>query len=253
MRRPCVAGNWKMHMTVKESLALVKELRPGLVEFKSVDSVICPPFTALERVAKQLEETDISLGAQNLFWEEKGAYTGEISPLMIAELADHVIIGHSERRAYFQDTDEAVNKKIKAALAAGLKPILCVGETLKENEAGKTGEVVSRQLTSALEDLEEAQVREMMIAYEPVWAIGTGKAATPDGANQVIKTHIREELARLVSAEIAQEMRILYGGSVKPENARDFFQQPDIDGALVGGASLQAAAFIEITKVAAQG
>ena len=253
MRRPCVAGNWKMHMTVEESLALVKELRPGLVEFKSVDSVICPPFTALARVAKLLEETDISLGAQNLFWEEQGAYTGEISPLMVAELADHIIIGHSERRAYFQDTDEAVNKKIKAALGAGLKPILCVGETLDENEAGKTGEVVNRQLTSALEGIEEAHVRKMMIAYEPVWAIGTGKAATPDGANRVIKIHIREELARLVSPETAQEMRILYGGSVKPENARDFFQQPDIDGALVGGASLKAAAFIKITKVAAQG
>lgn len=253
MRRPCVAGNWKMHMTVEEALALVKELCPGLAEYQSVDSVICPPFTALAGVAKLLEETSISLGAQNLFWEEQGAYTGEISPLMVAELADHVIIGHSERRAYFQDSDEAVNKKIKAALGAGLKPILCVGETLDENEAGKTGEVVHRQLTSALEGLEEAQVRKMMIAYEPVWAIGTGKAATPDGANQVIKIHIREELAGLVSPETAQEMRILYGGSVKPENAKDFFQQPDIDGALVGGASLKAAAFIEITKVAAQG
>lgn len=252
MRRPCVAGNWKMHMTVEESLALVRELRPGLEECTSVDRVICPPFTALAKVAEMLEGTDISLGAQNLFWEEQGAFTGEISPLMVAELADQVIVGHSERRAYFQDTDKAVNNKIKAALGAGLKPILCVGETLDENEAGKTGEVVNRQLTSALEGLEEGHVRKMMIAYEPVWAIGTGKAATPDGANQVIKTHIREELARMVSPETAQEMRILYGGSVKPENAREFFQQPDIDGALVGGASLKAAAFIAITKAAAQ-
>lgn len=253
MRRPCVAGNWKMHLTVAQSLALVQELCPGLAEYKSVDCVICPPFTALAKVAEFLEGTDISLGAQNLFWEEKGAYTGEISPLMVAELADHVIIGHSERRAYFQDTDTAVNKKIKAALGAGIKPILCVGETLDENETGKTGEVVIRQLTSALEGLEEAHVRKMMIAYEPVWAIGTGRAATPVGANEVIQIHIREEIARLLSPEIAQEMRILYGGSVKPENAREFFQQPDIDGALVGGASLKAAAFIEITKVAAQG
>ena len=252
MRRLCVAGNWKMHKTVEESLALVRELIPGLKAYPSVDSVICPPFTALAKVAELLEDADISLGAQNLFWEEQGAYTGEISPLMIAELADHVIIGHSERRAYFQDTDDAVNKKVKAALAAGLRPILCVGETLEENEAGQTGEVVKRQLTSALEGLGEDLLREMMIAYEPVWAIGTGKAATPEGANQVIKSYIRDELASLVSPAIAEEIRVLYGGSVKPENARDFFQQPDIDGALVGGASLKAGAFVEITKAAAE-
>lgn len=252
MRKPCVAGNWKMHKTVAESLALVKELTPGLEKIQSVESVICPPFTALAKVAEQLEGTDISLGAQNLYWEEKGAFTGEISPGMVAELAEQVIIGHSERRAYFQDTDQAVNKKIKAALEVGLKPILCVGETLEENEAGKTGEVVKRQLTSALKGLQEDHLRKMMVAYEPVWAIGTGKAATPEGANQVIKTYIREELARLASPEIAQMTRVLYGGSVKPENARAFFQQPDIDGALVGGASLKAEAFIEITKVAAE-
>ena len=250
MRRPCVAGNWKMHKTVEESLSLVKELILGLGEFNSVDSVIFPPFTALAKVADQLEGSSISLGAQNLFWEQQGAFTGEISPQMIAELADHVIIGHSERRAYFQDTDEAVNKKIKAALGVGLKPILCVGETLEENEAGRTGQVVKRQLAAALDGLGEDQLKEMMIAYEPVWAIGTGRAATPDGANQVIKTYIREEIAQLISSEIAQELRVLYGGSVKPENAEDFFRQPDIDGALVGGASLKAEAFIEITKAA---
>lgn len=250
MRRPCVAGNWKMHKTVEESLSLVKELILGLGEFNSVDSVIFPPFTALAKVADQLEGSSISLGAQNLFWEQQGAFTGEISPQMIAELADHVIIGHSERRAYFQDTDEAVNKKIKAALGVGLKPILCVGETLEENEAGRTGQVVKRQLAAALDGLGEDQLKEMMIAYEPVWAIGTGRAATPDGANQVIKTYIREEIAQLISFEIAQELRVLYGGSVKPENAEDFFRQPDIDGALVGGASLKAEAFIEITKAA---
>ena len=252
MRKPCVAGNWKMHKTVEESLVLVKELLPGLAKYPSVESVICPPFTALAKVAEQLEGTDISLGAQNLYWEDKGAFTGEISPGMVAELAEQVIIGHSERRAYFQDTDEAVNKKIKAALEVGLKPILCVGETLEENEAGNTGEVVKRQLTSALEGLQEDHLRKMMVAYEPVWAIGTGRAATPEGANQVIKTYIREELARLASLEIAQMTRVLYGGSVKPENARAFFQQPDIDGALVGGASLKAEAFIAITKAAAE-
>ena len=252
MRTPCVAGNWKMHMTVDQSLSLMKELKNGLPEYKSVDSVICPSFTSLAKVAELLEDSDISLGAQNLYWEMKGAFTGEISPQMIAELADHVIIGHSERRAHFQDTDQAVNKKVKAALEVGLKPILCVGETLEENEAGNTSNVIKRQLTSALEGLQEFHVKDMMIAYEPVWAIGTGKAATPDGANQVIKVDIREEVARLVSKERAQEIRVLYGGSVKPENARDFFQQPDIDGALVGGASLVAAAFVEITKAAAE-
>ena len=250
MRRPCVAGNWKMHKTVEESLSLVKELILGLGDIKSVDNVIFPPFTALAKVADQLEGSSISLGAQNLFWEQQGAFTGEISPQMIAEVADHVIIGHSERRAYFQDTDEAVNKKIRAALGAGLRPILCVGETLEENEAGKTGQVVKRQLAAALDGLGEEHLKDMMVAYEPVWAIGTGRAATSEGANQVIKTYIREEIAQLISSEIAQELRVLYGGSVKPENAGDFFKQPDIDGALVGGASLKAGAFIEITKAA---
>ena len=247
----CVAGNWKMHKTVEESLVLVKELSLGLAAFTSVDSVICPPYTALAKLGDLLEGTNISLGAQDLYWEEQGAFTGEISPLMIAELADYVIIGHSERRAYFQDSDEVVNKKIKAAISAGLKPILCVGETLEENEAGNTDQVVKRQLTAALEGLEDEQLTNLMIAYEPVWAIGTGKAATPGGANQVIKGYIRDELSRLSSSEVAQEIRVLYGGSVKPENAREFFQQPDIDGALVGGASLKPGDFIEITRVAA--
>ena len=252
MRRMCVAGNWKMHNTLEASLALVNELKPGLSAINEVDKVICPPFTALAKVAEVLQGTGIRIGAQNLYWEEQGAFTGEISPLMIAELADHVIIGHSERRAYFQDTDEAVNKKIKAAFRVGLQPILCVGETLEENEAGKTGQVVSSQLTAALAGLNKEQVENMMIAYEPVWAIGTGKAATPDGANQVISTYIRKELASIASSEVAQKMQVLYGGSVKPDNAHDFFQQPDIDGALVGGASLKAEAFIGITKAAAE-
>jgi triosephosphate isomerase len=240
-----------MHKTVGESLDLTKELISGLAEFEKVDSVICPPFTALSSVAGLLKDADIFLGAQNLYWESQGAFTGEISPQMIAELASHVIIGHSERRALFQDSDDAVNKKIKAALEVGLTPILCVGETLEENEAGETSAVIKRQLTSALDGLERNQIGKMMIAYEPVWAIGTGKAATPDQANQIIKVQIRETLAQLASIGLAQEIRVLYGGSVKPENAREFFRQPDIDGALVGGASLKAAAFIEITKAAA--
>lgn len=251
MRKPCVAGNWKMYKTVAEAEALVMDLLPGLNEIPSVDNVICPPFTALDRAADLIKDSKIELGAQNLYWEPSGAFTGEISPLMLAELVDHVIIGHSERRAYFQDTDQAVNKKVKAALGAGLRPILCVGETLEENEAGKTGVVVTRQLKAALEGVGDKELKTMMVAYEPVWAIGTGKAATPDGANQVIRDYVRGELARIGSPEIAQELRILYGGSVKPDNAREFFEQPDIDGALVGGASLKAEDFIEITRAAA--
>ncbi len=251
MRRACVAGNWKMNKSVQESLSLVKELVPGLDSIENVDSVICPPFIALAKVSDLVKNSKIELGAQNLYWEEKGAYTGEISPSMVAEIAEHVILGHSERRAYFQDTDEAVKKKVLAALSAGLKPILCVGETLDENENGKTGDVVKRQLTEALKGVSIEDFGKIMIAYEPVWAIGTGKAATAEGANQVIKEYIRDEVSSLYSREAADKVRILYGGSVKPENAKEYFHQPDIDGALVGGASLKADAFIQITEAAA--
>ena len=239
-----------MNKSVQESISLVQELIPGLDKIENVDSVICPPFTALAKISDLVRDSKIELGAQNLYWEEKGAYTGEISPGMVAEIAEHVILGHSERRAYFQDTDEAVNKKMLAALKEGLKPILCVGETLEENEMGKTGDVVKRQLTGALKDVSVQDFGNIMIAYEPVWAIGTGKAATAAGANQVIKDYIRDEVASLYSAEAAENVRILYGGSVKPENAREYFEQPDIDGALVGGASLKADAFIKITEAA---
>ena len=251
MRRACVAGNWKMNKSVQESLSLVKELVPGLDSIENVDSVICPPFIALAKVSDLIKNSKIELGAQNLHWEEKGAYTGEISPGMVAEIAEHVILGHSERRAYFQDTDEVVNKKVLAALNAELKPILCVGETLDENENGKTGDVVKRQLTDALKGVSIEDFGKIMIAYEPVWAIGTGKAATAEGANQVIKEYIRDEVSSLYSIEAADKVRILYGGSVKPENAKEYFQQPNIDGALVGGASLKADAFIQITEAAA--
>jgi triosephosphate isomerase len=251
MRRACVAGNWKMHKTIQDSTDLVVELLPGLDSIKNVDSVICPPFTALAMVSNLVKDSKIELGAQNLFWEEQGAYTGEISPGMVAEIAEYVILGHSERRAYFQDTDDVVNKKVLAALKAGLKPILCVGETLEENEAGKTGEVVKRQLVEALKDVNTEELGQMMVAYEPVWAIGTGKAATAEGANQVIKNHVRDVLASLYTRAAADQIRILYGGSVKPANAKEYFQQPDIDGALVGGASLKADAFIQITEAAA--
>jgi triosephosphate isomerase len=251
MRKKCVAGNWKMHKTVAESKALVEELLPGLERIPEVESVVCPPFIALASVAEGVKETSIEVGAQNLYWEIEGAFTGEISPSMVAEVANYVILGHSERRAYFHDTDESVNKKVLAALNVGLKPILCVGETLEENEAGRTGEVVKRQLTQALKGVEPADLKKMMIAYEPVWAIGTGKAATPEEANAIIKDNIRDQIANFASSEISEGIRILYGGSVKPENAAEFFKQPDIDGALVGGASLKADAFIKITEAAA--
>ena len=251
MRTPVVAGNWKMNNTVANSIALVKELLPGLEGINGVGSIICPPFTALDPVAELVKESRICVGAQNLFWEERGAYTGEISPLMIAEIADYVIIGHSERRAYFNDTDQVVNKKILAALSADIKPILCVGETLEENESGKTGQVITRQITAGLTDVSKEQMARIKIAYEPVWAIGTGKAATPEGANQVIKEFIRDEIGKITSPAIADGIPVLYGGSVKPGNASDFFAQPDIDGALVGGASLKAEDFIKITEAAA--
>lgn len=251
MRTPCVAGNWKMHKTVSEAVELVKAMKEGLEAVGSVDNVLCPPFTALAPVADLLEDSDIGLGAQNMFWEEEGAYTAEVSPLMVSELAGFVILGHSERRAYFGETDETVNRRVKAAFEHGLTPIICVGETLEQNEADQTAEVVSRQIRGALADVDLAGGDQVLIAYEPVWAIGTGKAATPEGANQVIADVIRAALEELYSADLAQNVRVLYGGSVKPHNAADFFTQPDIDGALVGGASLKADAFIEITRAAA--
>ncbi|MFO8036205.1 MAG: triose-phosphate isomerase [Anaerolineales bacterium] len=251
MRKPCVAGNWKMHKNVAQATALVESLIPGLEEVKEVENVLCPPFTSLAPVAKLLEGTSVALGAQNVFWEEEGAYTGEISPVMLSELVSHVIIGHSERRAYFGETDETVKKRVHAALENDLKPILCVGETLEENEAGRTEEVVSRQVKLALDGVAVENGGALMIAYEPVWAIGTGKAATPEGANAVIAEVIRPQVSRALGPSVAEAIRVLYGGSVKPHNAADFFEQPDIDGALVGGASLKAASFIEITKAAA--
>ena len=247
---PCVAGNWKMHNSVLDSINLVKELLPGLEKVQGVNSIICPPFTALAPVAEVIKRSSVHLGAQNLYWEEQGAYTGEISPGMVAEIAEYVILGHSERRAYFHDTDDVVNKKIRAALEVGLNPILCVGETLEENESGGTGEVVKRQLTRGLQDVTKQQLEKVIVAYEPVWAIGTGKAATPEGANQVIKEYIRDELVIIGSGDLADSIPILYGGSVKPDNAREYFEQSDIDGALVGGASLKADAFIRITEAA---
>ncbi len=250
MRRPLVAGNWKMFNTVAETRILIAELLPGLTTIQGVDIVLCPPFTSILPVAALLEGTAIRVGAQNMHWEASGAYTGEIAPPMLAEFCKYVILGHSERRAYFGETDTSVNRKVKSAIEHSLVPIMCVGETLAENKAGITSEVVTRQVREGLNEVEPKSIGSMVIAYEPVWAIGTGLAATADGANAVIAKIIRALLVKMYGNELAQMVRILYGGSVKASNAGEFFRYSDIDGALVGGASLKVSEFIPIVKAA---
>jgi triosephosphate isomerase len=239
-----------MHKTAAEARQLVYETRTDLSGLTAVDVVFCPPFTALAVVAELVKETAIGVGAQNAHWEPQGAYTGEISVGMLAEFCDYVILGHSERRALFGETDEGVNRKTHAALAAGLTPIVCVGETYDENQVGLTGEVVVRQVSRALAGLDAAAVAGLIVAYEPVWAIGTGLAAEPDGAAAVIRDFIRGPVAGAFGTGTAEKLRVQYGGSVKPDNARAFFSMEDIDGALVGGASLKAADFIGIVRAA---
>jgi triosephosphate isomerase len=250
MRKPLVAGNWKMNKTVAEAKTLVQELIPGLKAIAGVERVLCPPFTSLSAISALLEKTGIGLGAQNMHWEASGAFTGEVSPHMINVFCGYVIIGHSERRQYFAETDDTVNKKVKAALAIGLTPIVCVGESLAEYEAGQTKSVVTRQITADFNGIEAALADRIVVAYEPIWAIGTGKAATSDGANAVLKDFIRPTMSQVWNATIAQNVRILYGGSVNAANAAEYFHQPDIDGALVGGASLKVADFTKIVEAA---
>jgi triosephosphate isomerase len=251
MRRPILAGNWKMNMTIAQATDFVRDIRRGLNDIKGVDRVLCPPFTALAPVKDLLSATKIGLGAQNMHWEERGAYTGEVAPGMLQELCQYVILGHSERRAYFGETDEGVNRKIKAALANGLTPIVCVGETEAEYDAGQTEQVVSGQVRGCLEGLAAEQVAGLVLAYEPIWAIGTGKAATAAGAGAVIGLTIRGTVARLYNEAVAQAVRVQYGGSVKPANVAEFMAHPDIDGALVGGASLKPD-FVELVRIAAE-
>ena len=246
MRRFLIAGNWKMHKTVQEAVELVRELKELVSDVKDRDILVCPPFTALYAVSRELEGSNIALGAQNMFYEEKGAFTGEISPLMVKDVGcSYVILGHSERRHIFSETDELINKKVLSAVNHGLIPILCVGETLQEREEDKTKEVIERQVKEGLKGLNETS--EFVIAYEPVWAIGTGKTATPELAEEV-HSFIREILAEMFGKEKADSIRILYGGSVKPENAAGLMSQPNIDGSLVGGASLKAESFAKIVK-----
>jgi len=251
MRKPFVAGNWKMNKTVDQATLLVADMLPGLEAVKTVERVLCPPFTSLMVISGMLAGTEVGLGAQNLYFKDSGAFTGEVSPDMVKEFCKFVIIGHSERRAYFGETDESVNEKVKAALSHGLTPIVCVGETLAENEASKTQEVVSRQIMNGLKDIDAREAEKMVVAYEPVWAIGTGKAASPEGANDVIGNVVRKNLAVLFGEDVAQKIRILYGGSVTSQNAAEFFHQPEIDGGLVGGASLKPEEFTKIVEAAA--
>ena len=245
MRAPMIAGNWKMNTTLAEAAALVREMKEGLERIAGVEKVLCPPFLSLSLVKELLRGSSIKVGAQNMYFEEQGAYTGEISPLMLCGICQYVILGHSERRQYFGESDEVVNRKVKAALAAGLTPILCVGERLEDKEAERTEEVVTRQVTGALQGIES--LNGMVIAYEPIWAIGTGRAATGKGANATISI-IRETVAQLYSEGIAQGIRILYGGSVAAANIAEFIRQHEIDGALVGGASLKAKEFLTIVE-----
>ncbi len=243
-RLPFIAGNWKMNKTVEEALDLVRELEISLSAVEGVEVAVAPPFTALYAVRKELKDSSIRLAAQNLFWEEKGAFTGEISPVMLKDLGcDYVMIGHSERRQYFNEIDEIVNKKIKAAKKAGLGVILCIGESLEEREAGKTFNVLEREINKGLY---ETDIEKIVIAYEPIWAIGTGKTATPEQAQEA-HAYIRERL-RLKYGNRADDICIIYGGSVTPENVDSLMACKDLDGALVGGASLKVESFTRLVK-----
>lgn len=248
VRLPFIAGNWKMNKTVREAVDLVKELKATLSGVKGVEVAVAPPFTALDAVRREIEGSSILLAAQNVYWEEKGAFTGEISSLMLKEVGCHyVIIGHSERRQFFGETDETVSRRIKTALTQGLKVMFCIGETLKEREEGKTFSVIERQVEVGLKGLGPQELRGITVAYEPVWAIGTGKTATPDQAEEVHR-YVRGKLEGLYSKIISEEIRIQYGGSVTPENIKGLMAQPNIDGALVGGASLKAESFSKIVR-----
>ncbi len=254
MRKTIIAGNWKMYKTIKEAIELANGLKRELFKINSeaVDVVLCPPFTSLSEVSEVINETGILLGGQDLYWEDEGAFTGEVSGKMLKEAGcDFVIIGHSERRQFFGETNESVNRKIKAALANELTPIVCVGELLKDREAGKTFEVLDNHVKGALSGLSPEEALKIVIAYEPVWAIGTGKTATPEQAQEVHK-YIRGLLHKLYDQEVSAELRIQYGGSVKPDNIADLLNNSDVDGALVGGASLKVDSFSDIVKKAAE-
>ncbi len=252
MRIPIIAGNWKMYKTVAEAEAFVRELAPRLAPFNNVERVVCPPYLAIPAVHSALEGTPIKVGAQDVHFENEGAYTGRISPLMLKDWVEYVIIGHSECRRDLGDTDEIVNKKVKAALAHNLTPIIAVGESLAQNEAGETAAFVSQQVRGAFAGLTAEQALKTVVAYEPIWAIGTGRNATAQQANSIIGGVVRRALADLYGNDVAQQIRIQYGGSVKPDNMAEYIAQPDIDGALVGGASLKVESFTELVRITAE-
>ena len=247
MRRKVIAGNWKMNMLPNETIDFIQELTPLVKDTKN-EVILCVPYTDLFYALLHVQETNIKIGAQNMHWEEKGAYTGEVSAPMLKSIGvEYVIIGHSERRQYFAETDETVNKKIKSALAHGLKPIVCVGETLEQREAGETETIVTNQIAKAFEGIASEDLEKIIVAYEPIWAIGTGKTATKEDANNTIM-QIRKKLAEIYGQNEAEGVIIQYGGSVKSSNAKELFEMSDIDGGLVGGASLKAEEFSKIVK-----
>ena len=251
-RKYFIAGNWKMNKTAAEAVALIDGIKAGAGNQTKVDVAVCPTFTALDAASKALAGSTIKLGAQNMYTKASGAYTGEISADMLKEFAcAYVILGHSERREYFKECNCFINEKVKAVLANGMKPILCVGEKLEEREAGKTIEVVSEQTIKGLAEISKEDAKNVVIAYEPVWAIGTGKTATPEMAQEV-HAEIRKILTDLFGADVAEEMQILYGGSMKPENAPELLAQKDIDGGLIGGAALKADSFLALIKAASE-
>jgi triosephosphate isomerase len=251
MRTPVLAGNWKMHKTASEAVDFVNEMREGLESLQGVDRVIAPAYVALPALINLLADSPIELAAQNMYYEEEGAYTGEVAPKMLEGLVKYVIIGHSERRQYFGETDETVNKKVHAAFKHGLTPIVCVGEDLSQNEAGIAESFVAHQVHAGLARLTAEDARRLVIAYEPIWAIGTGRACNPDDAQHMIGGVIRVTLSQIFGARTAEAIRIQYGGSVKVDNIANFMAQPDIDGALVGGASLKPS-WVELTRIAAE-
>lgn len=245
MRTPIIAGNWKMNNNIEKSIELVEEIKKFQLD-RNVEAVICVPFTDIKDVKAAIKDTDVKLGAQNMHWEEKGAFTGEISPLMLKELGvDYVILGHSERRQYFNETDDTVNKKMKSALSHGIKPIICVGESLEERESGKEREVVKSQVIKAFEGIDRKEIENIVIAYEPIWAIGTGKTASADDANDMIG-FIRDTIGDIYGEEEKQNIRIQYGGSVKPDTISELMDKKEVDGALVGGASLKSEDFVKL-------
>lgn len=248
MRKPIIAGNWKMNKTLSEAVSFVEEVKNSVPAASEVDAVVCSPALFLDKLVESTKGTDLKVGAQNMHFEENGAYTGEVSPIALADLGvDYVILGHSERREMFAETDETVNKKTLAAFKHNLTPIVCCGETLEERESDKTKEVVETQVKAALKGLSEEQAKQVVIAYEPIWAIGTGKSSTAEDANEVCAA-IRKVVENVFSTDVAEAVRIQYGGSVKPANIKEYMAQSDIDGALVGGASLEAQSFLQLVE-----